>query len=137
MGSRTGRIAATVILVGSALTAGACTSTDCSAVLFLDAVVVHFAPAANTDKLTTIRACAGDTCAESALDPTNADQSIPIPMGAGEVTVTVTGRTTTGQQLFAGSTTVTPIISQPDGPDCQSAYLAKVTVTRSGVSPTS
>lgn len=135
MSTRTGRIAATFYVVGGVLLLSGCTSTECSSVLFLDAVVVHFASTAVSDDLTTMRACIADTCAERPVDSTTADRSIPIPMGARDVTVTVAGLTRTGQQLFAGSATVTPVVSQPDGPGCQSAHLAKVTLTGSRLSP--
>ncbi len=136
MAMRVGRIAAAVVVITGALMTGGCTATACSSVLFSDQVVVHFAALVNTDAWSTLRACVGSSCEERPIDRTFSDQTIPIAVGPGSVTVSVTTRNRANQKLFSGSTRVTTVVSQPDGPGCQSVYLAKVTVTGSGLSPT-
>ena len=124
-----------MVIIGSLLTGG-CTESYCSAVLFLDAVVIHLDPSAQTGDVTTLRACVGSTCAENPIDRTSPDQSIPIDIRAGHVTLSVTGRNGAGRQVFTGSTAVTTVVTHPDGPDCQSARLARVTISPSGLRPT-
>ncbi len=136
MAMRVGRIAAAVVVITGALMTGACTATTCSSVLFSDAVVVHFASPVNTADLSAVRACVGSSCEEWPIDRTVSDQMIPIAVGPGSVTVSVTGHNHANQKLFGGSTRVTTVISEPDGPGCQTVYRAKVTVTGSGLSPT-
>lgn len=136
MGTRVSRILAAVVAVGGVLMTGGCASTTCSAVLFVDQVVVHFDPSAHTGDLTTVQACIGGSCEQEPVDPTHADLRIPVAVGPGEVTVSITGHSGAGQQLFEGSTAVTPVLSQPDGAGCQSVYLADVTVTSTGLYPT-
>lgn len=133
MGTRWSSVLATVVAVSGVLMIGGCASTTCSAVLFADAVVVHFDSSAPTADLTTVQACIGGNCEQNTVDPTHADLRIPVAVGSGSVKVSVAGRSGAGQQLFQGSTTVTPVLNQPDGPGCQSVHVADVTVTSSGL----
>ena len=136
MRTRAGRGAVALVVIVGSLFTGGCTETSCSAVLFLDAVVIHLDSSAQTDDLATLRACVGTTCGENPIDRSLPDQSIAIDIRASQVTVSVTGRNGAGRQVFAGSTAVTTVVTEPDGPGCQSIRLAKVTISPAGLRPT-
>ena len=133
MRSRVSRVLATVIVVGGVLMTGGCATTTCSSVLFADGVVVHFDSSARLADLSTVQACIGASCGQDTVDPTHADLRIPVAVGSGAVKVSITGRSGAGQQVFEASAAVTTVVDQPDGPGCQSVYVADVTMTGSGL----
>lgn len=136
MRSRVSRVLAAVIVVEGVLMTGGCATTTCSSVLFADGVVVHFDPSARTADFADVQACIGASCEQDAVDPTHADLRIPIAVGSAAVKVSITGRSRAGHQVFQSSTAVTPVVDEPDGPGCQSVYVADVTITSSGLSAT-
>jgi len=137
MRTEIGRAAAAVMAIAGSLLTGGCAPRSCSAVLFLDGVVIHLDAPAQTADLIALRACVGSSCAEQpVVAGDRSDQSIPIAVGAGQVLVSVTGHDRAGRQVFAGSTAVTTVVSEQDGPGCQSVHLAKATITPAGLRPT-